>query len=204
MADQGILQSESVFVKYRKIRNLLGSPFIKAFCANSSENICSYFTFENFAQIFIISFHGRIFAPEINFPQSQNFTVVPRPFSYSISIIRMAHLSDRSHTSLFASFYIQTALMFTWLWFLQIAKQNPHVDNWFWGHEGIVCGKTESEPDCLNRQDWSVAEKTIEAIKKDQPTLTFIHFGRFKALGRCEFKSRSSQRIFRWSIAVSE
>ena len=70
----------------------------------------------------------------------------------------------------------KTALMFTWLWFLQIAKMNPHVDNWFWGQEGITCGKTESEPDCLNRQDWSVTEKTVEAIKNDQPTLTFIHF----------------------------
>ena len=72
--------------------------------------------------------------------------------------------------------------MFTWLWFLQIAKMNPHVDNWFWGQEGITCGKTESEPDCLNRQDWSVTEKTVEAIKNDQPTLTFIHFGRFIAM----------------------
>ena len=74
--------------------------------------------------------------------------------------------------------------MFTWLWFLQIAKMNPHVDNWFWGQEGITCGKTESEPDCLNRQDWSVTEKTVEAIKNDQPTLTFIHFGRFIAMGK--------------------
>lgn len=81
----------------------------------------------------------------------------------------------------------KTALMFTWLWFLQIAKQNPHVDNWFWGHEGIVCGKTESEPDCLNRQDWSVAEKTIEAIKKDQPTLTFIHFDAVDGAGHSSY-----------------
>ena len=83
-----------------------------------------------------------------------------------------------------AFFYLQTALLFTWLWFLQIAKKNPHVDNWFWGQEGITCGKTESEPDCLNRQDWSVTEKTVEAIKNDQPTLTFIHFGRFRATSK--------------------
>ena len=71
----------------------------------------------------------------------------------------------------------QTALIFTWEWFIQIAKQNPHVDYWFWGHEGITCGPTEIEADCSNRQDWNTMEKTVQAIKKDQPTLTFIHFG---------------------------
>ena len=74
--------------------------------------------------------------------------------------------------------YLQTALIFTWEWFIQIAKQNPHIDYWFWGHEGITCGKTESEPDCSNRQDWNVMEKTVDSITNDQPTLTFIHFGR--------------------------
>ena len=62
-------------------------------------------------------------------------------------------------------------------WFIEIAKKNQHIDNWFWGHEGIVCGKTEMEVDCFNRQDWNVQKKTIERIKKDQPTLTFIQLG---------------------------
>ncbi|XP_028405072.1 uncharacterized protein LOC114527579 [Dendronephthya gigantea] len=77
----------------------------------------------------------------------------------------------------------KTALIFTWEWFIQIAKKNPHVDNWFWGHEGIVCGPKESEQDCSNRQDWNVQQKTIEAIEKDQPTLTFIHFDAVDAAG---------------------
>ena len=74
--------------------------------------------------------------------------------------------------------FSQTALLFTWEWFKQIAVKNPHVDYWFWGHEGITCGKNESEPDCLNRQDWNVQRVAAEIITDIKPALTFIHFGK--------------------------
>ena len=56
-----------------KIRNLLGSWFIKAFCADSSEIICSFVQFDNFVQISIIA---RISVQEINFLQSLNCVVI--------------------------------------------------------------------------------------------------------------------------------
>ena len=105
----------------------------------------------------------------IVFAEAIRLPFLPQDFSAHTPTL---HADDKSYSLL-----LQTALIFTWEWFIQIAKKNPHVDNWFWGHEGIVCGKTESEPDCSNRMDWNVQQKTIEAIENDQPTLTFIHFG---------------------------
>ena len=59
-----------------------------------------------------------------------------------------------------------------------MAKQDKDIDYWFWGHKGITCGKTEKKADCSNRIDWNTMNKTVETIKKHQPTLTFIHFGK--------------------------
>jgi hypothetical protein len=73
-----------------------------------------------------------------------------------------------------------------------VAKNNPHIDYWFWGQEGITCGKTESQSDCFNRQDWNTMEKTVEAITNDQPTLTVIDFGEDKnciPVFKCDYRS---------------
>ncbi|XP_028405180.1 uncharacterized protein LOC114527671 [Dendronephthya gigantea] len=68
----------------------------------------------------------------------------------------------------------KTWILYTWNWFTQIAKNNPHVDHWYKCYD--PCRPGESAYDCENRQDWDVTRRTVEAIQNDKPTLTFVHF----------------------------
>ena len=54
-------------VSNREIRNLLGSWFTKAFCADSSEIICSFFVI-----VCAVSIIANFFAQEINFLRKQS------------------------------------------------------------------------------------------------------------------------------------
>ena len=82
-------------------------------------------------------------------------------------------------------------MFFTWDWFKHFAMNDTDVDESFWGHQGITCNETGTETDveCTQRQDWNTMNRTLDYIKKNKPTLTFVH------LGKARFKHRFSHAL---------
>ena len=66
--------------------------------------------------------------------------------------------------------------MFTWAWLKHFAVNNTDIDVWHCGGEGVTCGSDITK--CYHLKDTNTVLAAKANLVKNNPILTFIHFGK--------------------------